>query len=162
MVQGQTSAPPEPTSFRGIFLGMTLDAVKEKLLTDALFSYRGDPDVSLVPQVNQTLIECEGTSYIKRAYFQFEQGKLFIMIFTLDTVALDYYGLFTGLSKKYGAPSSLDPRESVWLFDSVRFSLERPLTVKYVERKTFETLVQGGTAQTDLQQLSREKFIEQF
>jgi hypothetical protein len=84
------------------------------------------------------------------------------MILVLDASRLDYYGMFTGLSKKYGPPTTLNPSESVWLFDSVRFSLERPLTVKYVERKTFDALLKEGAAHTDFEQISREKFIEQF
>jgi len=153
---------PQPTSFRGIAMGMSIDDVKTKLAADPLFLYRGEPDVNLVPQTEQTLIECAGTTFIHRAYFQFEKGKLLIMILVLDTQRLDYYGLFTTFSKKYGAPQTLDPQKCVWSFSAVTFSLERPLTVKYVERKTFESLVQQGAAQTDLEQVSREKFLEQF
>jgi len=127
-----------------------------------LFSYKGDPDISLLPQTSQALIECRGTTYIERAYFQFENQKLFIMILVLDPERLDHYSLFTTLQKKYGKPASLSPQESVWLFDTVRFTLERPLTVKYVERKTFEALLKKGAAQTDLEQIPREKFLEEF
>ncbi len=171
-LQGQTaaatgaapavSAVSAPTGFRDISVGMSLDDVKSRLRTDPLFFYRGEPDVSLVPQTTQTLIECAGTSYISRAYFQFEKGRLFIMILVLDRARLDYYGMFTALSRKYGPPSSLNPDQAVWLFESVRFSLERPLTVKYVDRKTFDALQKEGAVQTDLEQMSREKFIEQF
>ncbi len=159
--QAASSAPP-PTGFRGIELGMELSAVKQRLGADALFRYRGDPDVSLLPQSSQALIECEGTSFIRRAYFQFEKDRLFIMILVLDSERLDHFSLFSALSKKYGQPAALDPSQSVWLFDAVRLSLERPLTVKYVERKTFDELVKKGGAQEDFEQLSREKFIEQF
>jgi hypothetical protein len=152
----------EPVGFRGISLGMDLSQVKEKLRSDPLFSYKGDPDVSLLPQTSQALVECRGTTYIERAYFQFENQKLFIMILVLDPGRLDHYSLFTTLQKKYGKPASLSPQETVWLFDSVRFTLERPLTVKYVERKTFEALLQKGAAQADLEQISREKFLEEF
>jgi hypothetical protein len=152
----------QPVSFHGIGLGMDLSLVKEKLMTDPLFAYRGDPDVSLLPRSSQALIECRGTTYIQRAYFQFEKEKLFIMIFVLDEQKLDHYSLFTTLERKYGKPLSLSPQETVWLFESVRFTLERPLTVKYVERKTFETLLEKGAAQEDLEQVSREKFLEEF
>jgi hypothetical protein len=153
---------PQPTGFRGIALGMDIDSVKARLGADPFLVYRGEPDVSLLPQSEQTLIECKGTSFIRRAYFQFEKSRLFIMIFVLDTERLDYYSVFTALSRKYGGPSSLDPGQAIWLFDSVRFSLERPLTVKYVEKSTFESLLKKGSAQADLDQLSREKFLEQF
>ncbi len=159
-----SSAPPAPppTAFRGLSLGMGLEEVKNALKADALFRYRGDPDVSFLPQTNQYLIECEGASFIRRAYFQFSDSRLFIMILVLDDQGLDHYSLFSTLSAKYGPPTSLSPQEEVWQSDAVRFSLERPLTVKYVDSRTFAAILSKGTAQKDLEQLSREKFLEQF
>jgi hypothetical protein len=148
--------------FRSVTLGMALDQVKQALKSDALFRYRGDPDVSFLPQTSQYLIECEGNSYLRRAYFQFADSRLFIMILVLDTQKLDHYSMFSALSSKYGQPTSLSPQEVVWQSEPVRFSLERPLTVKYIDNKTFSALLAKGGAQKDLDQLSREKFIEQF
>jgi hypothetical protein len=141
---------------------MGIDDVKTALKADPLFRYRGDPDVSFLPQSNQYLIECDGATYIRRAYFQFADSRLFIMILVLDPLSLDHYSLFSALSAKYGQPASLSPQESVWQTDSVRFSLERPLTVKYVDNKTFAAILSKGGAQKDLEQLSRESFIGQF
>ena len=156
------SVAPPPVSFRALALGMSVDAIKTALKADLLFRYRGDPDVSFLPQTNQYLIECEGTSFIRRAYFQFADGRLFIMILVLDDQRLDYYSMFSTLSSKYGPPTSLSPQEAVWQSEPVRFSLERPLTVKYVDNKTFAAILAHGGAQKDLEQLSREKFLEQF
>jgi hypothetical protein len=157
-----SAAKTLPLGFRGISLGMGLDDVKTALKADSLFTYRGDPDVSFLPQTSQYLIECEGKSYLKRAYFQFADGRLFIMILVLDPQKLDHYSLWSTLSAKYGQPTSLSPEESVWLSDVVRFSLERPLTVKYVDNKTFAAILRRGGAQKDLEELSREKFLDQF
>ncbi len=151
-----------PAGFRTITLGMGLDQVKKALAADPLFVYRGDPDVSFLPQTDQYLIECPGTTYLRRAYFQFADSRLFIMILVLDIQKLDHYSIFSALSTKYGPPASLSPQESVWQSDTVRLSLERPLTVKYVDNKTFSAILSKGGAQKDLDQLSREKFIEQF
>jgi hypothetical protein len=153
---------PLPAGFRSISLGMGLEQVKQALASDPLFLYRGDPDVSFLPQTNQYLIECPGSTYLRRAYFQFADSRLFIMILVLDTQRLDHYSIFSALTTKYGPPASLDPQESVWQSDTVRFSLERPLTVKYLDNKTFSAVLAKGGAQKDLDQLSREKFIEQF
>ena len=154
------SAPP--TAFRNVSLGMPLDQVKAALLADPLFRYRGDPDVSFLPQTKQYLIECQGASFLRRAYFQFADGRLFIMILVLDEQKLDHYSMFSTLSAKYGQPTSLSPQETVWQSDAVRFSLERPLTVKYVDARTFAAVLSRGGAQKDLEQLSREKFLAQF
>jgi hypothetical protein len=161
----QVSAPavtPPPTVFRTIALGMTIDQVKESLRKDALYQYRGDPDVSFLPLSGESLIECEGSSYLSRAYFQFADGKLYVLILVLDQKKLDHYSMFTALTGKYGEPASFNPTEAVWQSEAVRFSLERPLTVKYIDRRVFEDQVARGAAQQDLEQLSRERFIEQF
>jgi hypothetical protein len=157
-----TQASSLPMSFRNVALGMGLDQVKSALKADPLFRYRGDPDVSFLPQTSQYLIECEGAAFLRRAYFQFADSRLFIMILVLDAQKLDHYSLFSTLTTKYGQPTSLSPEESVWLSEPVRFSLERPLTVKYIDNKTFAALLAKGGAQKDLDQLSREKFLEQF
>jgi hypothetical protein len=151
-----------PLGFRSISLGMGLDQVKQALSADPLFRYRGDPDVSFLPQTSQYLIECDGNSYLRRAYFQFADSRLFIMILVLDTLKLDHYSLFSALSTKYGPPTSLSPQETVWQSPPVRFSLERPLTVKYIDNKTFSALLSKSGAPGDLDKLSREKFLEQF
>jgi hypothetical protein len=157
-----SAAQPLPQGFRGITLGMGLDQVKQALKADALFRYRGDPDVSFLPQTSQYLIECEGNSYLRRAYFQFADSRLFIVILVLDTQRLDFYSMYTALGAKYGSPATLSPQEVVWQSTAIRFSLERPLTVKYIDNATFTALLAKGGAQKDLDQLSREKFIEQF
>jgi hypothetical protein len=164
-VSAQAASQPAqalPMGFRSISLGMGLDQVKAALKADPLFRYRGDPDVSFLPQTSQYLIECEGNSYLHRAYFQFADSRLFIMILVLDTLRLDHYSLFSAFSAKYGPPSSLSPQETVWQSAPVRFSLERPLTVKYIDNKTFSALLSKSAVPSDLDKLSREKFIEQF
>ncbi len=162
--QSQQQPKPQslPRGFRGITLGMDLDQVKQSLLADPLFGYRGDPDVSLLPQSRQYLIECAGPSFIHRSYFQFADRKLLTMILVLDPEKLDYFSMFSALSAKYGQPASLSPEETVWQSDTVRLSLERPLTVKYLDPKAFASLAAAGAATSDLDRLSREKFIEQF
>jgi hypothetical protein len=157
-----SAASALPRSFRGISLGMDIDQVKKALLADALFGYRGDPDVSMLPQSHQYLIECAGHSYIRRAYFQFADKRLLTMILVLDAEKLDYFSLYSALSAKYGQPTSLSPQEAVWQSDSVRLSLERPLTVKYIDQAAFTSLVGKAGAPSDLESLSKEKFIEQF
>jgi len=160
--QAARTAVTPPSAFRSIALGMSVDQVKDALRKDALYRYRGDPDVSFLPLSGENLIECEGSSYLSRAYFQFADGRLYVLILVLDQRKLDHYSLFTAFSAKYGEPASFSPAEAVWQSEAVRFSLERPLTVKYIDRRVFEQQVARGAAQQDLEQLSRERFIEQF
>jgi hypothetical protein len=156
------AAEGSPSGFRALRLGMKIDEAKEALRTDPLFDYRGDPDVSFLPRSAETLIECSGSSYVKRAFLQFQDGLLFSLILELQEEKLDHFTLFSALQDKYGKPASLTPRETVWQFELVRFSLEKPLTVKYLERKTFEAIKAAGVPQKELTEMARDRFVEQF
>ncbi len=159
---GATEARVVPRVFRNIELGMEMDEVKALLAADGVFAYRGDPDVSLLPRPNESLIEVSGLSYVRRAFFQFYEGKLFVMIFALNEKEMDHYSVFTSLSIKYGKPDSLSPSESVWADDATRLSVERPLAVKYIDLAVFNSLKTAGTAQQSYEELLRTEFLGGF
>jgi hypothetical protein len=156
------AAQPITRGFRGVKLGMSLEQVKEKLAADPLFGYRGEPDVSLLPSAQQTLIECTGSSWIRRSFFQFQDGRLLSIILVLDGKRLDYYTMFETLTRKYGDSTRLDPSEAVWDFPGVRLSLERPLSVKYLDTEAFERLREQGKAGESMSEMSKKMFLEQF
>ncbi len=56
----------------------------------------------------------------------------------------------------------MDPTEAVWEFSGVRMALERPLSVKYVDRQVFDALRELGQAGQSLQDISKQQFLEQF
>ncbi|MFO7780746.1 MAG: hypothetical protein R6W94_03900 [Spirochaetia bacterium] len=151
-----------PTGFSSIELGMAVDTVKDRLRADPNFFYRGDPDVTLTPDREQQLIEVEGTLFVERAFFQFEEEELYIIILQLNGSRLDYFTMYTELEGKYGQPAFFEPSQVVWDSDDVRMSLEKPLTVKYVSRPVFDSLVASGEMERSQRDLSREDFLEQF
>lgn len=159
--QGEPSANL-PRGFHGIELGMDLDQVKALLTKDELFYYRGDPDVSFLPVPKQTLIECPGNTYISRAYFQFDQEKLFIMILALNMKEVDYFSMFTTLSEKYGQPAYLDPSAAVWSSEEIRLSLEKPLSVKYIHLSVFNQLRDQGKSKEGILEYYRKEFLKEF
>jgi hypothetical protein len=158
----ETGKKAVPRSFRGIELGMEMEAVKKILAADSLFSYRGDIDVSLLPRPDESLIEVSGISYIRRAFFQFYQDKLFVMIFSINEKEMDHYSIFTSLSAKYGKPTSLSPSESVWLDGATRLSVERPLAVKYMEVAVFDAIKAAGAAGRSYEEILRTQFLDEF
>jgi hypothetical protein len=160
--QAASSAATVPSAFRGLTLGMSMDEVKAILASDGLFSYRGDIDVSLLPRPEESLIEVSGMSFVRRAFFQFYQGKLFVMIFVMNENEMDHYSLFTSLSNKYGKPDTLSPGESVWLDGSTRLSLERPLAVKYIDLVVFDSLKAAGASQESYAEVLRSEFLGGF
>lgn len=148
-----------PRGYRGIELGMSMEAVKAALAADGLFAYRGDPDVSLLPRPSETLIEVAGTSFIRRAFFQFYEDRLFVMILSLNEREIDHYSVFTSLSGKYGKPRVLSPGESVWLDEATRLAVERPLAIKYIDLATFDELKAAGEAIRSYEDLLRADFL---
>ena len=153
---------PIPRGFRNIQLGLALVEVQQLLIQDANFSYRGEPDVSLLPAGDNRVIESGGYSYIRRAWFQFRDETLFSITLVLNPDQLDHYGMYTTLVERYGEPVSLSPRVVVWESEETRLTLERPLSVRYVDRSGFDELLEQGRLQESVRELSRRQFLEQF
>jgi hypothetical protein len=148
--------------FREIELGMGLEELKESLKNDGLFNFRGDRDVSFLPSREQSLIETTGFTFIKRAFFQLRDGRLFIMAFSLNTTVIDHYSVFTKKKKKYGEPSYLDPKESVWETEDTRITLERPLTVKYIDKQVFDDIINESALSESFHVQLRQDFLDEF
>ena len=151
-----------PRQFREIVLGMSLDDLKEALMHDNLFNFRGDRDVSFLPIREESLVETSGSTFIRRAFFQLRDGSLFIMAFTMNTSMIDHYSIFTELSQKYGPPSYLDPAEAVWETEDTRIAIERPLTVKYIDKKVFDDIINESSVIQSRRVQQRQEFLDEF
>jgi len=141
---------------------MSLDEVKEKLKQSPSFRYRGDPDVTFLLRPNTNLIEVEGNYFIRRGFFQFRENRLIILTLELYPERIDYFSVYTTLSKKYGEPTRLDPAGAFWIGEGVVMSVEKPLSVKYQDRRTLEELRQAARTTQTIQELTRERFLDQF
>ena len=151
-----------PRNFRRLSLGMTLDELKGNLLNDGYFNFRGDRDVSFLPARDQSLVETTGSSFIKRAFFQLRDGEVFIMAFTLNTEIIDHYSIFMQFVEKYGQPSYLDPRAAIWETEQTRIAVERPLTVKYIDKIVFNDILdESGLIESGNVRL-RQDFLNEF
>jgi hypothetical protein len=111
---------------------MDLSSVKERLTANPYFNYRGDPDVSML-RPSEVLIECRGAAFIDRASFSSMRAGS-SRSSSCSTRADRSLLVYTRLVEKYGQPSALSPEETAWESETVRFSVERPLSVKYVDR----------------------------
>lgn len=158
-LQAQATLTPGFDVFR---LGMSLDDLKAALKNNSFFAYTGEPDVTLLTRPNTNLIDVPGITYFSRGIFQVVDGKLYSMTFELNPDQLDYYAMYTTLAKKYGEPTALDPTSARWESAAVRLSLEKPLTVKYIDMPVFRRLQSEGRAQQALQSLTRDRFLESF
>ena len=158
----EAEQPALPRQFRELTLGMSLDDLKTGLIKDGLFNFRGDRDVSFLPNRDQSLVETTGSSFIRRAFFQLRDGAVYIMAFSLNTAVIDHYSIFTQLVEKYGQPSYLDPKEAVWETEETRVALERPLTVKYIDKKVFDDIINESALIQSRQVRQRQEFLDEF
>lgn len=154
--------PPVPRQFRALSLGMSLEDLGTALTGDTLFAFRGERDVSFLPVRQETLVETAGNHFIRRAHFQLVDGEVFIMSITLDTQLIDHYSVFMTFVNRYGQPLTLNPTESVWQDDYTRVSIERPLTVKYIDLTVFNRLQEEAQTMQAWETLLREAFLDEF
>jgi len=151
-----------PRQFREIALGMSLDALRDALQEDGMFNFRGERDVSFIPIREESLVETTGTSFIRRAFFQLRDGELFIMSFTINTDLMDHHSMFTHFVRRYGQPTYLNPREAIWEDETTRISLERPLTVRYIDRGVFYDIVSESMLIESRRVHERQEFLDEF
>lgn len=148
--------------FDAFRLGMTLEELKAALKNNSFFLYSGEPDVTLLNRPNTNLIDVPGLTYLSRGTFQVVEGKLYSITLELNPEQLDYFAMYSALTKKYGDPIALDPSSARWESAAVRLSLEKPLTVKYIDKVVFQRLQADGRAQESVQTVTREKFLDNF
>ncbi len=141
---------------------MTLEETRAALERDLSFDYRGEPEVSFLPRREERLLEVEGRSFIRRGFFQFVDGRLYSIILDLNEDTLDHYGVYSRLTDKYGESTRLNPSEILWLFDGVRLTLERPLSVKYVDEAVYQRLLAEGAETESLREVIRDEFLQRF
>ena len=158
----ETGEDALPRQFRQIVLGMSMEDLKASLFNDTYFNFRGDRDVSFLPARDQSLVETTGSSFIRRAFFQLRDGQVFIMSFSLNTQKIDHYSIFTQFVEKYGQPTYLDTRAAIWETEQTRVAIERPLTVKYIDKTVFNDILnESGLIESNQVKL-RQDFLDEF
>ena len=154
-----------PDGYGGITLGMTVEQTKDALKKNSDFGYHGDRDVSLLPGENRVLIETDAeaghtVSFLERCWFQFYNDRLYIITINVNREKMDHFSIFDSLCKKYGNPDSVSPEKSVWSDGNITMSLERPLTLKYVDNETFNKLQKKSLVGPSGTEMTRELFLE--
>ncbi len=154
-----------PRGFGGVELGMSLDDAKSALKSNSDFGYAGDRDVSLLPGDARVLRETDSYNmqhhgFLTRCWFQFYEENLYSIIINFNPERIDHYSLYTTLVKKYGEPDDFSPERSVWKNGDVTMSLERPLSIKYIDNEISEKLVQQSLVQKNGFEITRERFLD--
>jgi hypothetical protein len=157
------SNPDLPLGYRTVALGLGIEELKEALRQDTeAYLFREDRDVYFVPLQNENYVETTGCGFIKRAFFQLKDASVFVISLDLNPDRIDYYSVFTAFREKYGDPASLDPQKAVWESEAVRVIIERPLTVKYIDRAVFDAILADADAGKSNEATIRDQFLQDF
>jgi hypothetical protein len=152
-----------PRGYRSVTLGMDTEQLKDALRQDtAVYLFREDRDVYFMPLSDEHYVETTGRGFVKRAFFQFDKSALFVISLTLNPDRLDFYSVFMMFREKYGEPSALDTQKTVWESDTVRITIERPLTVKYIDRLVFDRILAENSTAKSAAVLLRDEFLNDF
>jgi hypothetical protein len=151
-----------PRGYRSILLGMEFTEVKDLLLRDSRFDFRGDPDVSIQKNGDQSLISSSGRAFIEQGFFQFNENALYLIILHMDSERIDFFSLQKKLTEKYGTPAELSPEGLFWKNEKVQLSLEYPLTIKYLDLDVFNSFIKEEVRLKSFQEISRSEFLEDF
>lgn len=156
-----------PKGYSNIKLGMDLEETKQALVSNSDFGYHGDRDVSLMPDQQQILIETDAeystsTNFLTQCWFQFYQNQLYIITININKDKIDYYSMFTTLSKKYGNPTSLDPLKATWEDDEITMILEKPLSIKYIDKSTYNQLLTSSNVELSGTEITKQMFLDEF
>lgn len=151
-----------PDAFEGIRLGSSQFEVEDALQSSVFFYYRGAPDVTLRPGTTDLIYEVEGLAHIRDGLFQFRDGSLFSITIRLRERSLDFYSVYTTLREKYGEPTDVHPQRIRWEDELVRMDLERPLTLRYVDREAFEQMLRDAEIIDDYDEVTRDAFLDRL
>ncbi|WP_020611714.1 hypothetical protein [Sediminispirochaeta bajacaliforniensis] len=159
----QAQHDPPPTGFGEIQLGLSFADAEAALKRDPNFSYRGKADVSMLRNPNERMIETGGLGFIRRAYLQFHDDRLYSIVLDIDEQLMDHYALYTTFVGKYGPPNVFTPDESRWKGDTTAFILERKgLRVKYLDTKLLDEIRRSGAIDRSFEEMTRDQFLQQF
>lgn len=148
--------------FRDIQLGSTFQEAQERLASEGAFAYRGEPDLSMSLSRSESVIDSEGRGFVDRGLLQFSSDRLYILTLYLDQTQLDYFQMFEQLVSRYGDPPELTPRWARWEDDRTRIELERPLTVRYLDRQVLQELGSRVGIERAIGSEERDRFLEEF
>ncbi len=148
-----------PWGFAGIELGMKMDTVESILDESKYFIY----DSKLISWLPFTpLISAKGRGLINVGHFHFVDDQLYSINLIINPIQMDYYTLMTQFNEKYGKYSSLDPSRVLWLSETASISLEKPLTVSYLDLELHQIYINQSEIEKSNAQQTREEFLDEF
>lgn len=75
---------------------------------------------------------------------------------------IDYYSVFTTLKDKYGEPDTITPQAATWKNNEITMSLEKPLTLKYIDNEVFKSLQTSSNIAPAYTEQTQRNFLDKL
>ena len=120
-----------------------------------------------MPSANKELIETDsstglGSNFLERCWFQFFDDELYIITINMNKERIDYYSIFTTLCNKYGEPVKISPQGATWKNDKITMSLEKPLTLKYIDNSTYDKTQNYSNVELSATEITQQMFLDEL
>lgn len=148
--------------FDNIEIGMTKEQTEAALMRSGFFRYTGKPDISFRPGSDDPILYVEGLQYVREAYFQFRDDRLYSIIVVLNTNLIDYGTFFRNFRERFGDPLTINPTAASWENGVIRLRLEKPLSVQYLDLAVFNRITEEAQIQTSAGEYSRDLLLQAF
>jgi hypothetical protein len=149
-------------SFEVLNLGMSYEETLQVLQESAYFNFRGLADVSLRPSSGDPILQVQGNGYVQDGILQFHENTLFSLTLIINQQDFAYSTFYKSFTEQYGNPNELNPNRAVWENVTTRISLEKPLSIQYLDMTTFNRLLEESLIQKSAEMFSKDIFLEEF
>lgn len=145
--------------FDTLTLGMDYQSALNALDFSSNFIYNSQMPMWIE---SNPVIAANGKGFVDKGYFQFYNGALYSITIELNRNRIDFFTLFMQLQQKYGKYKSFSPTIVRWEDENALLSLEKPLTLRYLEKRIHSQLIESSKVKESQKQKMREDFLEQF
>lgn len=155
-----------PNGYKTYSFGMSMDEVKDAIKNDSLLQNVREEVLSVRIEPDKQILTVYGDrksgGYVEKAYFHFNDDKLFHIYLQLSNTKVGYYSLLKSMTEKYGNAANLEPKKASWENDSVRIQIEKPCILKYTDVKTWNSLssTEEEMEARKNEKIQRENFLE--
>lgn len=154
------TTPPSERTFRTVSLLEPYAGVMEKLKADTLILVDPDSDFGDFDEENPELIKAKIPFYLNHLYYQFFEGKLFVIALFFNPQKFSYLEVYRDMKAKYGKPRLYDAENAVWETEKTLILLDKLPSLKYIDKDSFNRIREKNKNYLFQRDIIREKILE--
>lgn len=148
--------------YKGIELGMPMEAVRELLVKSPEFNFIKEEVLTIRIEPDKEILSTEGRGFIIEGYFHFYHDRLYQITLKLSEKKIGYYLLLKRLTNKYGNPTGFSPQKASWENEIVRIVIEKPCTIKYIDLPVWSGFAGLNEKPDNIMEEVRDNFVDEF